>query len=109
MINNIANQITFKIEDDETRVKASSELRPIADTFEDIRTWPELWQTALDTFEGKRPYPYSLTGDVCTIRIEEDGTWFGDDPNFGNSDRIKISNHDAKELISRFLTAIEEA
>lgn len=108
ILKDIASQVTFKIENDEVEVKAPSELYPIAETFEDLGTWPEIWQEALDTLNSKKPFPHWVVGDGCAVHIEEDGTWFGVQPEF-KGPRVKVANEDTKELISRFMATMDEA
>lgn len=107
---NIPAQIFFKVIDDDIEVaipKTALKLQPIAETLNDIGawSWEELWQPALDTLDGKRPYPYWTGGDSMEIKIEEDGTWFREQEEWRHGDGIKISNKDAREIISRFIKA----
>jgi hypothetical protein len=106
---NIPDQIYFKVVDDDIEVsvpKTAPKLRFIAETLNDIGAWAweELWQPALDTLDGKRPYPYWTGGDSMEIKIEEDGTWFRDQQHYEGRG-IKIPNKDAREIISRFVEA----
>ncbi|HEU5122078.1 MAG TPA: hypothetical protein VFT59_04480 [Candidatus Saccharimonadales bacterium] len=104
---NILDQITFKVEKNDIVAVGPSELNSITETLNDI--WAvSLWQSALDTIAGKKPFPYWTGGDSMEIQVEEDGTWFREQEGWRHSDGIKLSNEETEKLISRFIEAKEK-
>jgi hypothetical protein len=101
------DEFTFKVINDDIEVsvpKERRELWPIAETLNEIPA-VDLWQGALDTLDGKRPFPYWTGGDSMEVQVEEDGTWFREQEEWRHNDGTKVSNKDAREIINRFVEA----
>lgn len=102
----IAEHINFKIVNNELIVHAPRQYYAIVDSFEDFGDFPDLWQKALDTLNGKRPFPYWTGGDSCEIHVTQDGTTFGVQPEFAG-ERLTIPNQDAKQIIKTYLAFLK--
>jgi hypothetical protein len=107
-MSNILDQITFKLEKNEVVAQPTpaytTEAGPIIETLNELSNDESIWQPALDTIDGKRPFPYWFGADSMEVYVEKDGTWFRDQTEPPHTE-TKLSNQEARELISRFMEA----
>lgn len=110
-MSSILDQITFKLEKNEVVAtgtpQRTPEAGPVIETLNELSNDASVWQPAIDTIDGKRPFPYWFGADSMEVSVEKDGTWFRDQTEPPHT-ATKLSNQEARELISRFIEAGKE-